>query len=96
MSSNNKRDKLLKRIQEVIAEEIPKNKVLVFRRVLYSKLNSKGINLYKRREDKNRSLISYIANDEVDILQNAFLETLKEFNIITKKQKELVRKSNLV
>lgn len=90
----NKRDKLLNRIKEVIVEEIPKNKILVFRRVLYSKLNNRGINLYIRREDKNKSLISYIQDDELDILQNAFLETLKEFNIITKKQKELMRKSN--
>lgn len=94
MTSMNKRDKLLNRIKEVIVEEIPKNKILVFRRVLYSKLNNRGINLYIRREDKNKSLISYIQDDELDILQNAFLETLKEFNIITKKQKELMRKSN--
>ena len=94
MTSMNKRDKLLNRIKEVIVEEIPKNKILVFRRVLYSKLNNRGINLYIRREDKNKSLISYIQDDELDILQNAFLETLKEFNIITKKQKELMRKRN--
>ena len=88
----NRREKLLSRIKEVLAEDVPKQKVLVFRRKLYSKLNSRGINLYARRIDKNSSLISQIFDDELDILQNEFLETLKEFNIVTKKQKEKLKK----
>lgn len=88
----NKREKLLARIKEVLSEEVPKQNVLVFRRKLYSKLNSRGINLYERRLDKNISLISHILDDELDILQNVFLETLKDFNIITKKQRESIKK----
>ena len=89
---NNKRERTLIRIKEVLSEEVPKSKLLVFRRVLYSKLNSRGVNLYERRMDKNQSLISHILDDEIDILQTVFLETLKEFNIVTKKQKEQVKK----
>lgn len=88
----NRREKLLIRIKEVLAEEVPKKNVLVFRRRLYSKLNARGINLYSRRIDKNASLISHVLDDELDILQNAFLETLKEFNIVTKKQMENLKK----
>ena len=90
----NRREKLLSRIKEVIAEDVPKKNVLVFRRKLYSKLNARGINLYARRIDKNSSLISQIFDDELDILQNEFLETLKEFNIVTKKQKENLKRYN--
>ena len=90
--TRNRREKLLSRIKEVLAEDVPKKNVLVFRRKLYSKLNSRGINLYARRIDKNSSLISQIFDDELDILQNEFLETLKEFNIVTKKQKENSKK----
>ena len=88
----NRRERLLIRIKEILAEEVPKPKLLVFRRVLYSKLNSRGVNLYERRIDKNQSLISHILDDEIDILQTVFLETLKEFNIVTKKQKEQAKK----
>ncbi|MCH1959708.1 hypothetical protein [Romboutsia hominis] len=89
---NNKRERTLNRIKEVLAEEVPKSKLLVFRRTLYSKLNSRGVNLYERRMDKNQSLISHILDDEIDILQTVFLETLKDFNIVTKKQREKLEK----
>lgn len=84
--NNNKREKLLYRIKEVLGEDVPKAQLLVFRRTLYSNLNSRGINLYQRRMDKNKSLISHIADDELEILQTEFIKTLKTFNIITKKQ----------
>lgn len=90
--TTNRREKLLSRIKEVLAEEVPKQNLLVFRRKLYSKLNARGINLYARRVDKNSSLISQILDDELDILQNEFLSTLKDFNIVTKKQKENLKK----
>ena len=88
MTQISKREKLLKRIKEVLAEEVPKADVLVFRRTLYSKLNTRGINLYQRRIDKNKSLISYIKDDELEILKTEFLNTLNTFNIITKKQEQ--------
>ena len=90
--TTNRREMLLSRIKEVLAEEVPKQNLLVFRRKLYSKLNARGINLYARRVDKNSSLISQILDDELDILQNEFLSTLKDFNIVTKKQKENLKK----
>ena len=43
----NRREKLLSRIKEVLAEEVPKQSLLVFRRKLYSKLNARVINLYE-------------------------------------------------
>ena len=92
--TQSKREKLLNRIKEVTSKDIPKNKLLVFRRTLYSKLNSRGINLYARREDKNTSLLSHIQDDELEILQTEFLNTLKDFNIITYKQKQMQEQQN--
>lgn len=86
--NNNKREKLLSRIKEVLNEDVPKSQRLVFRRTLYSNLNNRGINLYQRRIDKNKSLISHIKDDELEILKTEFLKTLNTFNIITKKQEQ--------
>lgn len=100
-----KRQKVLNRIKEIYKENyIPKNKLLVFRRTLYSKLNIRGINLYERRDvaqannpnTASKILIEYIRDDEADILINEFQATLNDFNIITNKQKSIQQNLNKI
>ena len=88
------REKTLKVAQAIIKEDVAKEKALVFRRVLYSKLNNCGINLYKRRGNTNESLISFIEDEEVYILQSCFTQTMDEFGITTNKV-QIIRSKKL-